>query len=251
MSAGSRISSGRSDESERTLPPPARAALPALSAPGWFGKLASRGDFARRRLPDAWVDRVDRWLAQSLESSRQEMGAQWLDAYLNAAIVRWAFAPGVVDSRWWFGLLMPSCDSVGRYYPLMVAQPCDASPSGPQAWEHLEAWWRFLADAMLDTLAEPSSLEAFETQLALAPALPCGDGGRSALSPQGGGRWRLAPGLGLGQWLAELAAMEWRGRLVNCSLWWPMSAADEAGQLIVVQGLPTQGLLTRLLQPGA
>jgi hypothetical protein len=30
-----------------------------------------------------------------------------------------------------------------------------------------------------------------------------------------------------------------------------MSAADEAGQLIVVQGLPTQGLLTRLLQPGA
>lgn len=239
----------RSDDSERTLPPPARSNLPALIAPGWFGKIASRGDFARRRLPDAWVDRVDRWLSHALESSRQELGPQWLEVYLNAAIVRWAFAPGVVDSRWWFGLLMPSCDSVGRYYPLMVAQPSDTSPASPQAWQALEAWWQHVSQAMLETLAEPSSLEEFEQRLTQAPSLLCPDNPTELVSPLGSGRWRLAPGSSLTQWLPALAAAEWRGRLANSSLWWPMCADEEPGHLIMVQGLPAQGLLTRLLRP--
>ena len=100
-----------------------------IEAPGWYGKLAVLGDFASRRLPQHFVEACDAWLARGVEASRAQLGARWLDVYLTGPIWRFAWAPGVVDAQGWFGVMMPSVDKVGRYFPLLVARPALALPA--------------------------------------------------------------------------------------------------------------------------
>lgn len=143
-----------------------------MTAPGWFGKLASLGDFASRRLAPDWVRPVDRWLSAGMAAGERRLGEAWWPAYLRAPLWRFAWAPGVVDAQWWFGVLMPSCDRVGRYYPLVVAQSRPSASADPDALAHLERWWTEAAQAALHTLDEGANVEAFEAALAGLPPWP-------------------------------------------------------------------------------
>ena len=85
----------------------------AAVVPGWFGKLPSLGDFASRRLPDAFVQPWDRWLQRGMLAARAELGEQrWLDVYLVAPVLRFWLAPGLLGSEGWAGLMMPSVDRI-------------------------------------------------------------------------------------------------------------------------------------------
>ena len=88
---------------------------------GFFGKLPGRGDFVRRALPREFIDVVDEWLAAALSASQSALGDQWLDAYLGSPIWRFHFHQDAVAPGSWTGLMMPSVDRVGRYYPLIIA----------------------------------------------------------------------------------------------------------------------------------
>jgi len=92
--------------------------------PGWYGKLPSLGDFASRRLEPLFVEPWDRWLAEAMASWR-EADAFWLDHYLGVPPLRFALGPGVPfqKSPGYAGVLMPSVDRVGRYFPLTVVRP--------------------------------------------------------------------------------------------------------------------------------
>src|SRR3982751_2991813 len=90
-------------------------------AVGFFGKLPSHGDFIRRRVSDSFVDAFDTWLQECLRASETAMGRrQWLDLYLTSPSWRFAFAAGVCGPSPVFGLLAPSVDSAGRYFPIAV-----------------------------------------------------------------------------------------------------------------------------------
>jgi type VI secretion system protein ImpM len=104
--------------------------------PGWYGKLPSLGDFASRRLPPLFIEPWDRWLAAGLASWRESDEA-WLDAFLAAPTWRFALGAGVPfeGSPGYAGVLMPSVDRVGRYFPLTVVRPRGASEvEAPAAW---------------------------------------------------------------------------------------------------------------------
>jgi len=98
-------------------------ALVNATVPGWFGKLPSLGDFASRRLPEAFVQHWDRWLQRGLVATRTQLGEHWLDVYLVAPVLRFWVAPGALGEQAWAGLMMPSVDRVGRQFPLTIAQP--------------------------------------------------------------------------------------------------------------------------------
>ena len=169
------------------------------STPGWFGKLTALGDFATRRLDPGWTQGCDRWLSESLRASQQALGERWLQHYLSAPVWRFAWAPGVVDTSWWFGVLMPSCDSVGRYFPLLIAQARTAPPADRFALEHLDLWWSHLAHAALATLHDGATLDQFEAALEHAPPWPSGRT-TAWLAPQPGGaneRFTVAPNAAL------------------------------------------------------
>jgi type VI secretion system protein ImpM len=46
---------------------------------GFYGKVASRGDFVSRGLPQSFIKPWDAWLAAGLLASQEQLGGQWLD----------------------------------------------------------------------------------------------------------------------------------------------------------------------------
>jgi type VI secretion system protein ImpM len=142
------------------------------SATGFYGKLPSLGDFVNRRLPAQLVQPWDLWLRECLAASQSQLGKAWLDTYLTSPLWRFVLAPGIGGQTGWAGILMPSVDRVGRYFPLTLAAPLPAlaNPfqvlSNPGWFEHAEA----LALSVLD---DAFDLDAFDAKiLALAPPEP-------------------------------------------------------------------------------
>jgi type VI secretion system protein ImpM len=90
-------------------------------AVGWYGKIPGTGDFIARRVPASFSEPWDRWLQEAIEGSKQRLGAHWRDAFRCMPAWRFALGPGVVGANAWAGLMVPSVDAVGRYFPLTVA----------------------------------------------------------------------------------------------------------------------------------
>lgn len=131
---------------------------------GFYGKLASRGDFVSRDLPPSFIQPWDQWLAAGLNASQQQLGNDWLQAYLVSPLWRFALAPGVCGPQAVVGVLMPSIDRVGRYFPLTVALTLEpAQDVGP--WLAVEDWFEQAEALMLDSLSAEARFEAFEVGL--------------------------------------------------------------------------------------
>ena len=137
-------------------------AVPAVEAlPGWFGKLPGIGDFAHRRLPEAFRETWDLWLQTNLLRLR-EQHEDWVARYLEGPV--WFFVLGeqVAGARAWIGVLMPSVDGVGRYFPFTLAAelvlPADAS--------HMQHWWLLASQAALEGLEQDLDAVGFDALLA-------------------------------------------------------------------------------------
>lgn len=219
-------------------------------AAGWFGKLAVLGDFASRRLTPDWVKACDDWLSSCLEASRRDLGERWPQVYLAAPVWRFAWGPGIVDERWWFGVLMPSCDSVGRYFPLVVTQVRNQPPNDRIAVDHLELWWSHMASAALQTLAEGAALDAFEAELRQAPPWP-GSGRVAVSTPSqaapGHERHSVAAGASLSDVAHGLAATGFLQRLRATSVWMPWRSGAEPGSITLHAGLPPATAFAHML----
>jgi type VI secretion system protein ImpM len=87
---------------------------------GLYGKLPSHGDFLRRRTSDAFVTVWDAWLQDCMAASRAALGNRWLDVYLTSPAWRFTGEAGICGPTPVLGLMVPSVDRVGRYFPLTI-----------------------------------------------------------------------------------------------------------------------------------
>ncbi len=131
-----------------------------MSTPGFYGKLASRGDFVSRGLPQSFIGPWDSWLAAGLLAS-QSLGDRWLNAYLVSPLWRFMVAPGVCGPQAVVGVVMPSIDRVGRYFPLTVAVLLDHDADPASVVGGSDAWFEQVEQLMLSTLSVEASFEAF------------------------------------------------------------------------------------------
>ena len=221
------------------------------SPPGWHGKLPALGDFASRRLDASFIEPWDGWLATGLLALKQARPEGWLADYLGSPSWRFLLLPGVLPgaagAQSWAGVLMPSVDRVGRYYPLTIAQAFDALPADAAGVEALWTWLLKLDEAAADALHEDWSIDTLETELArlIAPqavppvAVPQPDAGRrvTELSLQG------LPHLG--SLLLAQAASAWREQNHGRAFW---SAQADQGlpRSIASPGLERDRLLREL-----
>jgi type VI secretion system protein ImpM len=124
---------------------------------GFSGKVPARGDFVHAGLPREFVDPWHDWQSLVIAGSRALMGEAWLDAFLEAPVWRFILPPGLCGPRAAVGLILPSVDKVGRYFPLTMA----ALPAGmPDAAEW--SGWLDIAEDLgrlaLDEDAPPERL---------------------------------------------------------------------------------------------
>ena len=126
---------------------------------GFYGKLPARGDFVRGALPRDFTDRWDAWLNPAIAGSRLCMGEDWLPAFLEAPVWRFALSAGLCGERAALGLMLPSVDRAGRYFPLTFAALYNGGPAPEDdpAWlDDCEAAGR----AALEQDAGPEQLSA-------------------------------------------------------------------------------------------
>jgi type VI secretion system protein ImpM len=217
--------------------------------PGWFGKVAMLGDFAHRRLPAAVVQRWDEWLSQGIATSRRDLGDGWLDVYLTAPLWCFVCAPRVLDEAWWFGVMMPSVDAVGRYFPLVICHDADQAPADGAALSQLSAWYASTGDCALATLQPRSTLEQFEGRLVGIAAAQDDPGAAPAIGSDAG---EICFDVSdPARWLSDAPAIALRAALAGLTgqtLWWPLSAAQAGARVRVVAGLPSAQRFTAMLR---
>ncbi len=88
---------------------------------GFAGKVPARGDFVHAGLPRDFADPWHDWQSSVIAGSRAIMGETWLEAFLEAPVWRFVLPAGLCGKRAAIGLIMPSVDKVGRYFPLTFA----------------------------------------------------------------------------------------------------------------------------------
>ncbi|WP_291295950.1 type VI secretion system-associated protein TagF [Elioraea sp.] len=150
--------------------PDAAALSPVAVRQGYFGKLPRHGDFVRAGLPEEIVAGFDAWLRAGLAESRAMLGESWLDAFLEAPVWRFRFGPGLLGAPGLAGVMAPSVDRAGRYFPLMLGAAMPAPPAPDAA----HAWFTALADAAADAVAEDWPQQRLADALASAGDAPAG-----------------------------------------------------------------------------
>lgn len=138
---------------------------------GFSGKLPARGDFVQAGLPRDFVDPWHDWQSMVIAGSRVIMGDTWLDAFLEAPVWRFILSSGLCGPRAVAGLLMPSVDKVGRYFPLTFAALSETGTPDPEAWESWLDAVETLGRCALDEDAPPERLTP--------PPTPAARGGAS------------------------------------------------------------------------
>lgn len=144
---------------------------PAVPAVGYYGKLPSRGDFLTHRLAAAFVTAWDDWLQASLVASKAALGEGWLDAYLSAPLWRFLLPAGVAGPNAMIGMMMPSVDRAGRYFPLTLAATLPGEPALGRCFA-CSSWFARLEKAALHALDDGVALEEFEAGVAALAAPP-------------------------------------------------------------------------------
>ncbi|NQZ30550.1 MAG: type VI secretion system-associated protein TagF [Oceanospirillaceae bacterium] len=208
---------------------------------GFYGKLPGTGDFVNRRLPSQFVEPWDHWLQSGIATSQNQLEDNWLNLYLTSPIWRFVLSKGLTGEYPWAGLVMPSVDSVGRYFPLTIAcqLPLDVNPM--QIATRAETWFDMAEEVLVSALEDPRfNLETFDARVvslgsldkstaAHGSATNIGFGSAWQLPLQGGAAIEAVPNL-THQLLLQ--------RLSDYSVWWGRGSAQVSASLLVCAGLP-------------
>jgi type VI secretion system protein ImpM len=137
---------------------------------GLFGKIPSRGDFIQKNLPVGFLKPWDTWLQAALNQSRADLGDRWLETFLSAPVWCFFLAPDVCGAKAAAGIMLPSVDSVGRYFPLTLVAATTSQPLFPPTSATKNGWYAAAADIALDYLHPKANLDELEQRLILLGA---------------------------------------------------------------------------------
>jgi type VI secretion system protein ImpM len=158
------------------------------SSAGFFGKIPARGDFVRAGLTAGFIAAWDGWLQRVIPASRALLGEDWLAAWLEAPVWRFALEGGTCGADAVLGLWMPSVDRAGRHFPLTLAIVVPGARAADLA--ACGAGWLDAAEAAgREAVAEDAAPERIALGLASAPPLDPLPPGAGAEPSGGESRW--------------------------------------------------------------
>jgi type VI secretion system protein ImpM len=219
---------------------------------GFFGKLPSHGDFVARRVDAVFQETWDAWLERAIAASKQELGGTWLDCYLTSPIWRFFLSDGVAGAACFSGIMMPSVDRVGRYFPftVVVQLPNDTAPL--TFTNAARGWFESVESLCVEALqATTFDLPRFDAALAAtASELPAGMAAVSSSSfERGFDQWRWALrnmdeiDAGIGRALLATA----HDALRPMTMWWTDGSEHVHPSVLLARHLPKPDSYSALL----
>jgi type VI secretion system protein ImpM len=219
---------------------------------GFYGKLPSHGDFLRRRVSDGFVRVWDEWLQQSLAASHAALGGEWRDFYLTSPAWRFAAAAGVFDGDAALGVMVPSVDSVGRYFYVAVVAHVPASidlvRAASTAREYFDRAERLVLDALASEQLVLHEFDAAIVELSdrlgallHQPGVVLGDSASYVLADAARGiPWQvpLLADASLAPALEQLAGRRLAMLYDPLVMWWTEGSRCVEPSCLVANGLP-------------
>jgi type VI secretion system protein ImpM len=157
--------------------------------------------------------------------------------------------PGQAGRQAWAGVLMPSVDRVGRYFPFTLAQPLAAGPATAAQTQGLWSWLARLDELARDALFDDWTAERLEQELARLPA--------HGVAPQprapAAGKAPLEEAADLTDATAHIAVEAQRAWAAQAQgrAWWQARPDDAPARLLLSRGLPAAHAMPRLFGPAA
>lgn len=216
---------------------------------GFFGKIPSLGDFVTRDLPREFLDTWDEWLQRSVADSKVALGDAWLNTYLTSPIWRFVLLPGVCGEQGWAGIMTPSVDRVGRYFPLTFASSLGDGVQPFQVIETAVDWFASAESLALTVLDEDrvdvdtlqSSVQALDNTVML------GEG--NAGPTLEGGEWGLRLAGISDRTISSSVCHELvRFQVGPYSIWWTPGSDDFESMGLVSPNLPDPQCFVRFLE---
>jgi type VI secretion system protein ImpM len=227
---------------------------------GFYGKLPSHGDFLRRRVSDAFVDAWDAWLRECLAASRSALGARWLDVYLTSPAWRFVCAPGACGPAPLVGLLAPSVDQVGRYFPLTLVSELPEDVSLVSAAAASAGFFDSAERLVIETLAaDPVDFDRFDRgvlsleeelgPMSMSPGIVLDPAAVSVLT-ESQQAWQVPLGASsdLGSAFEQLLSLHLETKYRPLVLWWTDGSAAVEPSWLILKGLPGPELYPGLLE---
>jgi len=218
---------------------------------GFYGKLPVVGDFVRRDVDARIVDAWDEWLQASIATSRDALGARWLELYLTAPMWRFCAPRGVLAELPVAGVMFPSVDRVGRYFPFTVFALLPDTAVGLVVADRCVAWFERIEDLVLAQLDDEghdvdemaaalattsdqlaASLQTLPQDLSSTGFREIGDALNGCLHLPLGERVDVGP-----------TALTWlehqiQRSITNAMFWWSSGSASVQPSWLVTKGLP-------------
>lgn len=206
----------------------------------------------QRRAPQGFVDAWDAWLQECLHVSRQQLGERWLDIYLTSPVWRFLLAEGVCGESAYAGVMLPSVDRVGRYFPLTLVTPLEPGSCMLEAACGAGRTWFDAAEELALRALDASDLDfqAFDAEVDALPGLGASETLREStqlmelIAQSGFGRRGSPAHISM---LAEtpqravnaFASIELQKAFRPCALWWTQGSEAVQPGWLVTSGLPT------------
>jgi type VI secretion system protein ImpM len=215
----------------------------------FYGKLPAKGDFLSRNLPREFIDTWDDWLQGGMNASRQALGESWLETYLTSPLWRFVLPAGICGASAWCGVLMPSMDKVGRYFPMAVIKMLPPALSPICVAMQNDAWFDNVESILLAALDNESlDMDQFDQGVQAIPFSETDVASiENPLESGAGVRVPLDGSLGMAKALFAFAAPELQQRTVGLTAFWGNGSELVAPGMLLSNGLPAANMFSALL----
>lgn len=132
---------------------------------GYYGKVPAKGDFISKNLPRGFTDPWHSWVKEWLARSKHQLGEAWQEYYLTTPLYQYILSPGICGNHLWIGVMMPSVDRVGRYFPMTICKTVPTLANPFVLFDCYQSWFDQTEQLLLSCLAENFSVEALNAGL--------------------------------------------------------------------------------------
>jgi type VI secretion system protein ImpM len=209
---------------------------PQITRMGYFGKVPAAGDFVSRNIDRKLRENLDGWLRASLEQSRATLGDSWLSSFLAAPVWRFLINGMAGLQQPVIGVMIPSVDKVGRYFPFLVVAEIDKAAMDSDGLALIDRAIGAMEPFALSALEEEFDLDYIEHQLAALARKP--------LQHESGGQGDLSGIAGHAGMRERIKQHDWS----TASLWWTEGSDLRKPELLIHDGMPPPAAFAAMLR---
>lgn len=217
---------------------------------GLFGKIPQQSDFISHHFPDTFTDQWHHWMQACISISREQLGDEWLSHYMVSPVWQFALMPGLVSEHAVLGVVIPSVDEVGRYFPVVLGH--SGQHDTWSAYLNGEAWYQQIQKIALLALAEETSYSQLLGELESLPTpefetLAIYKTQSSLQAFKGNQITQQSDGIDKNEFVLSLTSNAYKQIYGDHSLWWTAGSEAVAPCLAVSSGLPDPGQYAAML----